>query len=395
MSVVRRRKRRKRRRSEPGRIRLRQFSPSASVLLEGTPEGWKDAMSGHRGIARHARLVGALILPLLLVLLSGCTGDPQDTLTRKGDLSDRITDLFSITLAIAVVVFVLVEGGLLFILFRYRRRPADDRLPAQTHGSTPLEIGWTIVPVLILAALAIPTVSTIRYLSDTPDNALEVNVTAQQWWWAFNYPGQNVTTADEMYIPVGRPVKVTLQSNDVIHSFWVPHLAGKTDVVPSKNPKQKLNTMWFNAKEPGRYSGQCAEFCALSHAKMKFTVVAVPEDQFNTWIQQQLAPAAPQTGLAAQGQQIFNGQAAGNLPAAQCFACHAVNGTAAQGQFGPNLTHFASRERFAGDWLARTDQDLYDWLKDPPAIKPGSKMPNYNLSDDQIKALIAYLQNLK
>jgi cytochrome c oxidase subunit II len=344
-------------------------------------------MWGSRTLNRRARFAAVFFLPLILVL-AGCTGDPQDTLTRDGDISDRITDLFLLTFWIAVVVFVLVQGALLFILFRYRRRPTDERLPTQTHGSTPLEIGWTIVPAVILAVLAIPTVRDIRFLSDVPEGALQVNVTGQQWWWGFEYPDSGVITADEMYIPVGRPVRVTLQSNDVIHSFWVPKLAGKTDVVPSKNPKQKLNTMWFNAREPGRYSGQCTEFCAESHAKMKFTVVAVPEADFNTWIQQQRQPAATPTGPAAQGQAIFN-----SLP---CIGCHAIAGNPqAIGTFGPNLTHFASREHFAGAWLPNTTENLRDWLRDPPAIKPGSKMPNYNLTDEQIDLLIAYLQSLR
>lgn len=344
-------------------------------------------MTGRRSPIRPSRRWAALLLPLLL-LLSGCTGDPQDTLTRDGDVSARITDLFFLTFWIAVAVFILVEFGLLFILFRFRRRRNQEGLPPQTHGSTPLEIGWTILPAVVLAALAIPTIRDIRFLADVPDGALEVNVTAQQWWWAFEYPGQNVVTADEMYIPVGRPVKVTLQSRDVIHSFWVPNLAGKTDVVPSNNPKQKLNTMWFNARQPGRYSGQCAEFCAESHAKMKFVVVAVPEAEFNAWIQRQQQPAQTPTGLALQGQQTFN-----SLP---CIACHAINGNpSAIGNVGPNLTHFASRERFAGAWLENNAENLYDWLKDPPAIKPGSKMPNYNLTDEQINQLIAYLQSLE
>jgi cytochrome c oxidase subunit II len=168
----------------------------------------------------------------------------------------------------------------------------------------------------------------------------------------------------------------------------VPQLAGKTDVVPSNNPKQKLNHMWFNAREPGRYSGQCAEFCADSHAKMKFTVVAVPQDEFDAWIRAQQQPDSPPTGLAAQGQQLFNG-----LP---CIACHTIDGNpSAIGQVGPNLTHFATREHFAGAWLENNTENLYDWLKDPPAIKPGSKMPNYNLSDEQINLLIAYLQSLE
>jgi cytochrome c oxidase subunit 2 len=346
-------------------------------------------MTGHHRPLRR-RLAAALLFPALL-LLSGCTGDPQDTLTRDGVVSDRITDLFLLTFWTAVVVFVLVEGALIFILIRYRRRRTDERLPAQTHGSTPLEIGWTIVPVILLGALAIPTVRDIRFLSDVPEDrgeVLEVNVFAQQWWWGFEYPDAGVVTADEMYIPVGRPVRVTLQSNDIIHSFWVPKLAGKTDVVPSRNPRQKLNTMWLEAREPGRYSGQCAEFCAQSHAKMKFAVIAVSEADFNTWLQQQAQPAPTPTGAALQGQQTFNG-----LP---CIACHSIRGNPqAIGTLGPNLTHFASRERFAGSWLERNDENLRDWLRDPPAIKPGSKMPNYNLTDEQIEQLIAYLQSLR
>jgi len=345
-------------------------------------------MTGRRSPIRFPRRAGALLLPLLLVLAAGCTGDPQDTLTRNGDISSRITDLFFLTFWIAVAVFILVEFGLIFILFRYRRRPNQEGLPAQVHGNTLLEVSWTIIPVIILAVLAIPTVRDIRFLADVPEDALEVNVTAQQWWWGFEYPGQDVVTADEMYVPVGRPVKVTLQSKDVIHSFWVPQLAGKMDVVPSNNPKQKLNEMWFNAKEPGRYSGQCAEFCAESHAKMKFTVVAVPEDEFNAWLEEQREPADRPTGLAAQGEQLFNGQ--------PCIACHTIEGNpSAIGEIGPNLTHFASRERFAGSWLENNTENLYDWLKDPPAIKPGSKMPNYNLTDEQINLLIAYLQSLE
>ena len=343
-------------------------------------------MRGHHGLARHVRLAAALLIPLLL-LLSGCTGDPQDTLTEKGDVAEAITDLFVPVYWIAVAVFVLVEGALVYALLRYRRRPGQEGLPSQSHGSTPLEITWTIIPAVLLAGIAVPTVDRIRYLSDTPPDPLEVTVTAQQWWWGFEYPGADVVTADEMYIPVGRPVKVTLQSADVIHSFWVPQLAGKTDVIPSRNPKQKLNQMWFNAREPGRYSGQCAEFCALSHAKMKLAVVAVPPAEFDAWLQQQRQPAATPTGLALQGQQTFLG-----LP---CIACHTIRGTAAQGKVGPDLTHFASRERFAGSWLPNNEENLRSWLADPPAIKPGSKMPSYNLSDEQLTQLVAYLQSLR
>jgi cytochrome c oxidase subunit 2 len=335
-----------------------------------------------------SRFLAAAGLLFALLVLAGCTGDPQDTLTKHGVISEKITNLYGIVFAIAVVVFILVEGALVFVLIRYRRRRGQEgQLPTQLHGNTPLEISWTIIPTLILAVLAIPTISTIRELDAAPADALQIHVIGHQWWWEFRYPDSGVVTADELHIPVGRPVKVTLNSADVIHSFWVPNLAGKTDVVPNHN-----NTMWFEAKEPRTYSGQCAEFCALSHAKMKFTVVAESQSDFDAWLRAESAPAATPTGLAAQGQQTFFG-----LP---CIGCHTINGPTvnglqAIGTVGPNLTHFAARERFAGAWLENTPANLRLWLQNPPAIKPGSKMPNYNLTDEQITQLIAYLESLK
>jgi len=343
-------------------------------------------MRGRLARTVSLKRAAVLLLPLLL-LLAGCTGDPQDTLADHGDVSERIRDLFLPVVAIAVVVFVLVEGYFFYALLRYRRRGNETELPKQTHGSTPLEITWTIIPVVILAALTVPTLQTIRYIDTIPENPLVINVTAQQWWWAFQYEDSGVVTADQLVVPIDTPVQVKLRSMDVIHSFWVPRLAGKMDVVPNHN-----NTMWFNARDVGTYSGQCAEFCQLSHAKMKFEVKALSQADYQTWVQQQKAPAVQPTGAALQGAQVFFQQ--------PCWTCHTVagvtvDGKLAAGTFGPNLTHFASRDRFAGSWLERNDQDLYDWLKNPPAIKPGSKMPNYNLTDDQINQLIVFLQGLK
>lgn len=336
---------------------------------------------------RLGRLLAVAVVLVPLLLLSGCTGDPQDTLTRDGIISERITNLIQPIFVIAIVVFFVVEGLLVFALIKFRRRKHQTELPKQIHGSNTLEIAWTIAPALLLGLIAIPTVRDIRFLADTPQDPLKIQVTAQQWWWAFQYPAEGIITANDLVIPVGRPVEVTLNSADVIHSFWVPKLAGKTDVVPNRN-----NKMWFNAKQPGRYSGQCAEFCALSHAKMKFEVVALAPDDYAAWVANQQAPAVQPTGAALQGAQVFFGNA--------CIACHAIKGTTLDGKqaigtFGPNLTHFASRDRFAGAWLARTDDDLREWLRDPPKVKPGSKMPNYNLSEEQITQLIAYLQSLK
>lgn len=330
----------------------------------------------------------ALAAAFLPLIISGCaTNNPQNTLQHSGDVGSRITNLFYPVFWLAVAVFVGVEGALCYIIFRFRRRPGQTELPHQTHGSTTLEITWTIIPVIVLAGIAFPTLTGIRYLDRVPENALDVNVTAQQWWWAFDYPDSGIVTANEMVIPAGRPVRVHLHSKDVIHSFWVPNLAGKTDVIPNHN-----NEMWLNARLPGRYSGQCAEFCALSHAKMKFEVVALEEADYEAWVQQQKTPAVAPAGAAVQGQQVFFGQ--------PCIGCHAIRGQSvdgkqAVGNTGPDLTHFASRDRFAGAWLTNNTTNLHNWLADPPAIKPGSKMPNYNLSEEQITQLIAYLQSLK
>ena len=330
---------------------------------------------------RFARTIAAALLLIALTLLVGCeSSDPQNTLAPKGDVGQDIKDLFVPIAWIAIVIFVLVFGAIIYMVIRFRRK--DGPLPKQTHGNTRLEIAWTIAPTLLMAAIAVPTLATLFDLSDTPDGALEVKVTASQWWWAFEYPSEGVLTANEMHIPVGRPVKVILQSNDVIHSFWVPKLAGKTDVVPNST-----NTMWFNATEPGEYLGQCVEFCGLSHAIMRFRVIAEPEDQFRAWVASQKQPASPPAGALAQsGATKF---------ANTCAVCHTVTGADAKGKVGPNLTHFASRDCFAGCTLRRTGPNIERWLRDPAAVKPGSFMPNYHLKPDEIEALVAYLESLK
>jgi cytochrome c oxidase subunit II len=339
-------------------------------------------MTSGRHLLQRSGAVALVLLPLML-LSAACSGNPQDTLTRNGDVSAHITDLFMPVFWVAVVIFFLVEGALVYAIIRYRRRGNETALPKQLHGNTALEITWTIIPAVVLGIIAVPTVGGIRFLADVPSNALEINVTGQQWWWRFEYANEGFETADELVIPVGRPVHVNLRSNDVIHSFWVPQLAGKMDTVPGQT-----NSMWFNAKRPGLYSGQCTEFCAESHAKMKFQVNALPPAEYDAWVRkQQTNPPVPTSGLAAQGYQFFM--------QGQCIACHAIRGTPAQGNFGPNLTWFAMRDRFAGAWLDNTPENVALWLKDPPAIKPGSKMPNYNLTDEQINQLVAYLESLK
>ena len=343
-------------------------------------------MGARARLMPYLRLV-LLLLPLAVVLAGCVTDNPQNALTDRGDVSDQQRDLFYITFWIAVVVFFAVEGLLLFVLFRFRDRGRTD-LPVQTHGNTRLEVGWTIAPALLLGILAIPTISTLIDLSRRPDDVLEVRVIAHQWWFEFRYPGPNNTeiiTANEMHIPVGRRVLTTIESEDVIHSFWVPNLAGKQDAVPGHK-----NDLWFNAREPGVYSGQCAEFCGESHAVMRFLVIAEPQDAFDRWLADQARPATtPTTGSAARGAEVFLGSA--------CIGCHAIEGTNAQARIGPNLTHMGSRMTLAANRLPNTPEDLERWIRNAPAVKPGAKMPVWEgvLSDEDIRAIVDYLESLK
>ena len=254
------------------------------------------------------RLLTAALFVVVLLLVVGCsTGDPQNTFSPEGDVAERQRDLFNLVLWPAVVVLVLVEGLLLYTLVRFRRRKADE-LPDQVHGNTRLELAWTIAPAVLLMALTVPTVSAIVDLGRAPaGDALQVNVTAFRWDWQFEYPdlknaeGKAITitgTCDagrcaELHIPVGREIGAYLEALDVIHSFWVPKLAGKLDIIPGRT-----NRMWFNATKPGTYSGQCAEFCGLGHAGMRLTVVAESEEDFQAWVDEQLngggSTSAPQ-----------------------------------------------------------------------------------------------------
>lgn len=331
----------------------------------------------------------------LAVLLAACASDaPQDALDPAGPTARQINDLFTPIFWIAVAIFVIVEGGILWFVWRYRHRK-DRPIPAQIHGNTRLEIAWTIAPALLLAVIAVPTVTTIWDLAREPDDpsTITVDVVGHQWWWQFDYPDLGITTANQLHIPVDTPIYVRLHSSgtvtgalgaEVLHSFWVPRLAGKQDVVPGRT-----NTLVLQADEPGTYPGQCAEFCGLSHAYMRFEVVAQTQAEFDAWVSDQQAEAQePTEALAKQGQELF-------LQPQLCAACHAVSGTSAQAKGGPDLTHFAGRSCFAGCWLESTPENLRAWLEDPPAIKPGSVMPSYNLSQEEIDALIAYLQTLE
>jgi cytochrome c oxidase subunit 2 len=314
---------------------------------------------------------------------------PLDSLRPAGPIAREIDGLWDLVFIIAVVVFVLVEGLLVIALFKFRERKGDTEAPSQVHGNTRLEIAWTIAPAVLLAVLAVPTVLTIFSLASERPNALRVDVTGQQWWWQYEYPEEKVVTANELHIPTGRPIRLALHSKDIIHSFWVPRLGGKQDVVPGR-----INHVTIQADRPGEYAGTCTEYCGLSHANMRLKVFAHDPDDFDSWIEDQLEDAVrPEGGLAARGERIFQQQ--------QCVTCHAIrfDGSKAEGTTGPDLTHFASHTSFAGAIFERTDENLAEWLRDAPARKPGSKMPagvaTMGLTEDDIEALVAYLQSLR
>ena len=348
-----------------------------------------------------------LLAALLGLLLAACRDTlPQSSLNPAGPQAREIDDLFVPVFWIAAGVFVFVEGAILFAALWFRRRKGREANPVQTHGNTRLEIIWTVIPAVILAVIAVPTVRTIFALAEEPvgPDVVQVRVIAHQWWWEFEYPELGVVTANEMHMPVGRPVNIRLESAEVpesgvdrkaipvIHSFWVPRLGGKQDMVPGR-----VNRMTLEADEPGTYLGQCAEFCGLSHANMRFRVHAVTDQEFDAWAAEmkQEAPAPAESSPEAEGAALFQQFTTGAFPDGfSCLACHTVDGTVG-GQVGPNLAGFGSRQTLGAGIYDNTEENLKRWLDDPRSMKPGAIMPDYGLSEEQIDALAAYLLSLE
>ena len=338
------------------------------------------------------KTLGGLLLVLVVFLVVGCASNaPQDTLDPAGPNANKELGLFQLVFWVAVAVFVLVQGLVILALVRFRHRGGDDeKEPVQVHGNTRLELGWTVAPALILAVLAIPSVATIFTLARTPDDPLNVTIVARQFWWEYRYTDYkpDLFTANELHIPTGRDVRIvedgTLGNADVIHSWWVPKLSGKTDNVPGR-----INKLTLKADEPGTYLGQCAEFCGLSHANMRLRVIAQTPDDFERWVaeQQRPAPTAPDPeSPEGQGRAVFEAKG--------CTGCHTVTGFS-RGKVGPDLTHVYSRQTFAGGMFDVNADNLRTWLRNPPAAKPGARMPDLDLTPNEITQLIAYLQTLE
>ena len=338
--------------------------------------------------------IAALLALCGVLLIAGCSADnPQSIFDAKGPVAQRQLDLLWIIFWVAVFIFVIVIGALLYTVFRFRRKPGQG-IPVQVHGNTKMEIGWTVVPSILLAVIAVPTVITQFYISNPPSgDQLQINVTAHQWWWEVEYPDSGVVTANELHVPVGVTVNVELISSDVIHSFWVPKLAGKMDILPGATTSQ-----WFTADEVGEYYGQCAEFCGESHAWMRFRVIADTPEDFDVWTASQLAESVePATPEETAGAALFLSKG--------CLACHTISGVpAAAGILGPNLTHLGSRTTLAAGIMDMSAANLKEWLIDPEEVKPGNVMsdealaytnPAFALSSDDVDNLVAYLQSLK
>jgi cytochrome c oxidase subunit 2 len=303
--------------------------------------------------------------------------------------SQSIFSLSMFVLAITGGIFVVVAGLIAYAAVRFRQRPDDDGSePPQIFGSNQIELSWTIIPVLIVVVLFLATARMIFAIQDAqkPPAALEVTAIGHQFWWEFRYPALHITTANELHIPVSsadaqRPTFLKLTSADVIHSFWVPRLAGKTDLIPNR-----INELWMDPQTVGVYEGQCAQFCGVEHAKMLLRVYVDSPEQFAAWAKQEQQPAAQGPAVAA-GRQEFESQA--------CVNCHAIAGTSARGQFGPDLTHLATRKTIASGAADNTTDNLEHWIADPDLIKPGALMPSMHLTPDQVHEITAYLNTLQ
>jgi len=370
--------------------------------------------------ARSARYALALIA---VAFLAACQGEyPQNSLDPKTDFAETIHSLYVSVFWWSMVILALVWAVLAYIVIRFRERP-DRPEPKQVHGHLGMEIAWTIGPALIVVAIAIPTIQAVFRTQIPPGedaNALVVEVVGHQYWWEFRYPDLGVTTANEMHLPVGRPITLKMSSVDVIHSFWVPQLGGKRDVNPlrrvpdGEEPRYTWLYFTINDDEEGTFLGQCAEFCGEAHSLMRTRVVAQSPAEFDAWVGNWLTPSvtasAPTVDAAAaqpavqedplvtEGRNIF-------LLQSTCVACHSVRGTQAQGVIGPNLTRLGNRSTIGAGLLENTPENLFRWISAPHDVKPGARMPGAqvggggfpptNLSDEQVRAIAAYLGSLR
>jgi len=368
-------------------------------------------------LSKRIKLIFNLsIVMVLSILLMACNPEgPQSTFDAQGPVSEIQKNLFLFTFWIAVIVFIVVEGAILFVTFRYRRK--NDELPVQTHGNLKLEITWTIIPAIIIVIIAIPTVIGIWQTQVMPDeeDSLVINAVGHQWWFEFNYPSEEVVTANELHLPEDTNVIVNIESQDVLHSFWIPKIAGKVDMVPNHE-----NQLWIKADNPGLYYGQCAEFCGVAHAMMRFRVIVHTNEDYQNWLEYMRTP--PQDLVSGsdedEGRKLFVGN---------CSMCHTYDSykkaayhKEINSQYNrweewkkdkensaivsaPNLTHFGNRITLGAGLKENNYDNLVKWIEDPDSIKIGTRMKNHaaiyttenTLSDLEIEQIAKYLLSLK
>ena len=389
---------------------------------------------------------------LSILLLVGCDyHSRQSTFDPKGPVAREQLDLFMITVWVVLFLFVTVGGVLLYAVIRFRERKTDDPdfKPKQSHGNPLVEMSLILVSIVMLVIIAVPTLKAIWFTHDLPEDdasrlknwyperlpeetreeVLTVYVYGWQWWWSFEYPQLGLVTANELAVPVGKVVRLELRSRDVIHSFWLPKIAGKVDTIPGRT-----NSMWIQADETGRYYGQCAEFCGESHAYMLFRTDVLSDGDFAKWVDAQKTPASNPGGSESwdQFRDSLASYRKGDTPTGgnpllegavlfygkgQCNTCHAVKGSGiAMGVVAPDLTHVGSRKSIAAGWLDQTDEDgnidptlqlenFYHWVRNPDSVKPGNLMykgtagmmglKDIQLTDDEVHKIALYLQSLK
>jgi cytochrome c oxidase subunit II len=334
--------------------------------------------------------------------LAGPPTDPSSSTSIFSPLStpaDSILRLSLFVLVMTGVIFVVVASLLVYSAVKFRRRQSDDgREPPQIYGSNQLELAWTVIPVLVVVVLFLTTARIIHAIQDArkPSKAIEVTVIGHQFWWEYRYPQFGFVTANELHVPVSdpkdpTPTFLTLLSADTDHSYWVPRLAGKTDLIPN-HP----NSTWIDPHETGLYLGQCAQYCGTAHAKMLLRVYVQSRADFDRWVQEQQQPAAVSSQIAGVSSQTDSWAEEGRrvFETTACINCHTVSGTVANGRFGPDLTHLMSRDTIAAGAALNTPENLRLWVQNPDAIKPGSLMPAMNLTDQQFDRLTAYLLTL-
>jgi cytochrome c oxidase subunit 2 len=302
--------------------------------------------------------------------------------------AETIFGLSLLVMTVCAAIFLVVAGLLTYTIVTFRRRHDDNREPAQVYGSNRIEVAWTVIPILIVLVLTLATARVVVAIQNkrAPADALQVTVVGHQWWWEIRYPALGIVTANELHVPLSTQAKpaltfLKLESADVAHSFWVPQLSGKTDMIPNQT-----NSMWIDPREEGTFLGNCAEYCGTQHANMLLRVVVQSPGDFQKWAAAEKLDSPHDAGLDG---------ARDTFLAFSCISCHTVRGTPAAGTFGPDLSHLMSRSALASGVVANTPDNLRVWVKDPQMIKPGNLMPNMQLTPREVDEVVAYLSSLK